>query len=410
MSAETHLVAGCVNCGAPQPIQLAADVGACTHCGHDEPVEASLRGRLDRMRAELANRDAKTRQLTAKSLIEGDALHGVGLITIGICWALFGGIGTYIAFQHDVGATEFLRGGKPAPQWWLLWAIAVGLSTSMALLELGVARVRGLSARALPAPPAADGHQPRCRYCAAELPVGSALRRCTHCRSDNLVITGRYLKAERDLDRALEAIVDRFDTDLEKRIETGDKIAMTGGVAPFFLLFIGPAIGLATPGRPDLWAVPGVIAAIAVLLAVLARVRRLPVEAVELLGLGQSVYARGDDQPRRNVSAQLMLAEGPVSLLGTKSGESQLGVHAARSDDSLAVTVYRVKPGSTPISDEAKARLQPVELWRHNGDDAPIIERVRVLFERDGWRTFGDDDTPLLQGFPTDKPLLIVAL
>jgi hypothetical protein len=372
-------------------------------------VPPQLRKRLDDMRAQLSSRDATTRQLTTRALVEGDALHGVGLITILICWALFGGVGLYVAFDHKLPLKEFLSGGKPAEQWWLLWSVLVGFSLSLAMLEFGVARIRGLSAAALPAPPAADGLRPRCRYCAAELPEGTALRRCSHCQSDNLVISGRYLRAEEDVDRALDKLVAGFDTNLQKRIDTGDTIAMTGGVGPFFLLFIGPAVGLITPGNPKLWLVPAITSGLAVLLALYARLRRLPVEALELVTLGDKVFVRGEDNPSRIVGAQLMLESGPVSLFGKTAEEARMGTATARPDGKYQLTVYRVKPGQRPLAAGEADQLVTAELWRHNPKGPPTIDRVNVLFDKDGWRTFaGEDNEPHLQGFPSGKPPVIV--
>jgi len=370
-----------------------------------------LHERLDAMRAQLSSRDATSRQLTTKALVEGDSLHGVGLITIVICWALFGGVGLYLSVDHDVPLGRFVRSGEPATRWWLLWSIAVGLSTSLALLEAGVARIRGLGAEALPAPPIAEGKPPRCRYCAAELPPGTALRRCGHCQSDNLVITGHYLRAERNLDRALDAIVQRFDTNLQKRIDRGNSFAMFGGVAPFFLLFIGAAIGLITPGDPRLWLVPAATTLLAVTMAVVARLRRLPVEALELLGLGQEVYVRGEPNPSRIVSGQLMLGTGPVSLLGATPEESNLAVATSRADGAYRVTVYRVKPGKGGVDEREREQVVPVELWRHVADGPPTIDHLQVLRAGDRWRTFTDDGAaPHLDGNPSGKPPVIVVM
>ncbi len=340
---KAHFTADCVHCGAPQPLTLSAPIGPCVHCGQPAPIAADLRARLNGLRTQLAGRNAKPRQLTAKALVAGDALHGVGAITIGICWALFGSVAVYVSLDHDVPLGRFLTSGEPAEQWWLLWAFALGLPLSVALLEGAVVRVRGLSAQALPAPPAHAGAQPRCRCCAAELPIGGALRRCAYCFADNLVISGRYLRAEDKVDRAIERMSKSFDQDLKARIDAGDTIAMTGGVAPFFLLFLGPVIGILVPGSLQLWALPGAIVVLALLLAVWARLRRLPVDALELLTLGQNVYVRGADKPKRRVCAQLMLPGGPVSLLAYTLDEVEIAVRVQRGTHGRDKHVYRVE-------------------------------------------------------------------
>lgn len=403
-NSAAHLVATCRSCGAPQPLTLVAPLGACEHCTDADPVGPETRERLDRLRVRLSGRDQASRQLTSKVLIAGDNLHGVGWITIVVCWLLFGGVATYISLDHDVAFATFVRGGEPGPQWWLLWSFALGLALSIALLELGVARVRGLSAQALPSPPIHEGAPPRCRCCAAELDSGTPLRRCGWCQTDNLVIGDRYLRAENNLDRALDGLAARFEQDLAARIETGGKIAMVGGVAPCFLLFAG-IIGTFTPGRPMLWLVPGVTAVLAMALAVLARRRRLPIEAIELLTVGDKVGLGAPENSRRRVCGQLVLESGTVNLLGKKADKAEFGVATRRRDGTLHVTVYRVRPGTEPVSEQQRDRLVHTDLRDKARGGTVTLRRVRALTTSDSWRTFLDDDTtPHLHGTRISDP------
>lgn len=408
-STTTHLIASCTNCGAPQPLTVATAATACDHCGHPSPLPAKIRARLDGLRANLASRDETTRQLTASSLVAGDALHGVGLITIGICWALFGGIALYVSLDHDVPLGRFLTQGDPASQWWLLWSFAVGVPLSLGLLEAAVARVRGLAVEALPAPPLVEGAQARCRCCGAELPPGGTLRRCTFCRTDNLVLTGRYLKAKDSAERAIDDMASAFERNLQSRIEAGDKIAMAGGVIPFFLLFIGPAVGLAVPGQARLWLVPGAALLFAVLAALVARLRRLPVEELELLTLGQKVYVREHPKPERVVCAQLMGPSGSVSFLGRSLEDADLAVATSRRNDALAVVVYRVSRPEHPLGPGEREQLVRAEIWELSADGPASIQHVWLLHTATGWRTFvGDVLTPHLSGNVSGKPPVIV--
>jgi hypothetical protein len=407
---QTHLIATCTTCGAPQPIALRGPgaTAPCAHCGAANPLAPEVRQRIDGLRAKLGARDDKPRQLTAKALTAADALHGAGLITIVICWALFGGLAVYVSLDHDVGLVRFLTEGEPSEQWWLLWAFAFGLPLSFALLEGAVGWIHGVTAGALPAPPVAQGREPRCRCCAAELPAGTALRRCTYCDTDNLVVGHRYMKAEQQLDDALDDLERAFDADLKARIDRGDSIAMFGGVAPFFLLFIGPAVGLANPGQPVLWVAPAAMVVIAGVLTLWARWRRLPVNPLELLTLGQKVYIREPVSGGRSVGAQLMLPEGPVSLLDSTPEDAQYAVATHRRGDDLEVIVYRVKPGKRPLSDQDRARLTTVELREHNRG-TPRIRRLGLLREGPAWHTYdGNEATPHLSGHPSGKPPYIV--
>ena len=60
----------------------------------------------------------------------------------------------------------------------------------------------------------------------------------------------------------------------------------------------GPVVGLIVPGRAIFWIVPAAVAAVALVLAWVARVRRLPVEALELLSLGAEGLRAGAPAPR----------------------------------------------------------------------------------------------------------------
>ncbi len=403
-STEAHLVATCGSCGAPQPLTLAAPLGACEHCGEPEPIGPALRARLDQMRAKLAQRDQSPRQLTSAVLVAGDSLHGAGIITIVVCWLLFGGVALYISFSHDVAFSEFIRGGKPPQQWWLLWSMVFGIALSVLLLEFGVARVRGLSAEALPSPPIHEGAPPRCRYCAADLQPGRGLRRCGSCHADNLVIGTRYLRAENDLDRALDRLEKQFDQDLKARIDTGGTIAMSGGLAPFFILFGGPVIGLFTPGKPVLWLIPGVTVLLAAAMALFARRRRLPVEAIELLSIGDRVYMDAPVNGRRGVCAQLMLENGPVSLLGKNADKAEFAVATQRTNGELDVEFYRVQPGTALATDAERARFVLTDLWVKTKNGPPTIRPVYLLTADDGWRTFLDEGAaPHLEGRRSDE-------
>ena len=161
-----------MRCGAPLPLSLESAVRPCDHCGASDPLPPEVRAKIDALRAQLASRDEKTRQLTAATLVEGDSVHNTGLITVGICWAFFGAIALYVAFDHELPLGQFLTEGEPAQQWWLLWSFALGLSLSVALVELAVARIRGLAVGALPAPPLTEGAPPRCRCCGGSSPRG----------------------------------------------------------------------------------------------------------------------------------------------------------------------------------------------------------------------------------------------
>ena len=410
MSATTTLqIASCRSCGAPQTLTLATAARPCDHCGDPSPLPTDIRARLDRLRASLASRDETTRQLTASSLVEGDSLHGVGLITIVICWALFGGLALYLSFDHDVPLVRFLTGGEPATQWWLLWSFVLGVALSLGLLETAVARVRGLAVEALPAPPLVVGAPPRCRGCGAELQAAGALRRCSYCRTDNLVITGRYLKAHKSAERAIDDMARAFDRNLRSRIEAGDRVAMAGGVIPFFLLFVGPAVGLALPGQARLWIVPGVAIGLAVVAALVARLRRLPIEPLELLTLGQKVYVREHSNPNRKVCAQLVGPIGTVSILGHSLDDAQLAVATSRRHGDLQVVVYQVTRPQHDLAHGEREQLVAAEIWEPSPDGPPSIQQVWLLITSSGWRTLlGDAPTPHLSGHVSGKPPVIV--
>ncbi len=405
VGSETHLVAICNNCGAPQPLTLSSPLGACEHCGNEEPVAPGLRDRLGKMRARLAKRDQSPRQLSGLVLLEGDSLHGAAAITLVVCWLLFGSLALYLSLSHDVPFVEFVTSGEPPEQWWLLWAFALGLALSVALLEFSVVLVRGLSAEALPNPPISHGASPRCRCCAAELEPGTALRRCGSCQTDNLVLGNHYRRVEKTLDLALGTLEKQFDRNLKARINFGGKIAMVGGVAPFFLLFIGPAIGLLTPGKPFLWVLPGIVVLLAIALAVLARARRLPVEALELMSIGDKVGLGSPVDTKRRVCAQLMLESGPVSLLGKTAETADFAVSTHRQDGTYQVVVCRVKPGTHSISEQQRSERIHTDLWNKTKGGAPSVQRVYTLTTDDGWCIFqGQEATSYLDGVVCDKP------
>jgi len=404
-SSAAHLVATCRNCGAAQPLSLAAPLGACEHCDAADPVGPEVRKRIDELRARLSGRDQSSRQLTSKALIAGDSLRDAGWITIIVCWLLFGGVAAYASLSSlDVSFIKFVTSGEPAPRWWLFWSFAFGLPLSIALLELSIARVRGLSAQALPSPPIHEGAPPRCRCCAADLEPGTALRRCGSCQTDNLVIGNRYLRSENDLDSALDGLAKRFDEDLKARIETGNKIGLASGVAPCFLLFAG-IIGTFTPGLPTLWLVPGITAVLAVAFAVLAKRRRLPVEALELLTIGDKVALEGKPDIRRRVCGQLVLDSGTVSLLGKKADTADWGIATHRRDGVLHTEVYQVAPGTAAVSEQERTRLVNTDLWDKAKGGTATLRTVRALTTDDGWRTVLDDAmTPHLDGTRTPDP------
>lgn len=392
---ETHLTAACVSCGASIALSLESIADPCNHCDHQSPLPTETRESLDRLRARLGASDKATRQLTASSLLKGDNLHGVGYITIIVCWLFFGGIGLYVCLDHEVPLLEFLLQGQPASQWWLLWSIALGLPLSIGLLETSVASVRALTFKALPVPPLSQGSLARCRCCGAELPPAGVLRRCWHCHSDNLVITGRYLAAQNNAERAVAEMAAAMEQNLASRIDAGGTLAMVGGLLPFALLFIGPALGLVLPGQALYWVMPLAAMLFAIVAAVIAARLRLPVESLELMTLGQRVCIEPEN--RRRVCAQLIKDCGSIHLLGHKLKLADFAIETHRTEGRLEVTVYDVTPLATELAPTDRPRLTASEIWERTKDGPPLIRPVWFLNTTTGWAIYeGEEFEPLL--------------
>jgi hypothetical protein len=384
-------------CGASVPLSVQEVAPSCSHCQHSTPLTPEIREGLNSLRARLATSDDTTRQLTAASIIRGDNLHGAGLITIVVCWLLFGGIAIYVSLDHDVPLIEFLLSGTPASQWWLLWSMMLGLFLSIGFLECSIAFVRATKMQALPAPPLRPGNPARCRCCGAELPPTGVLQRCSYCRSDNLVITGRYLATQQSAERAMADMANAMDRNLTSRIDNGGKIAMGAGVLPLGLLFIGPAVGLAVPGNSSLWLVPGAAMLFATAAAIIAARLRLPCEAVELMTFGQRVCI--EPEIRRRVCAQLMTAEGPIHFLGKNLTKVDFAVATRRNGDQVEVLVYDVAHSSQRANPESRDQLVVSEVWEQSNDAAPKIRPVWLRATATGWSLYeGDEFIPLLEG------------
>lgn len=401
------LTAGCTQCGGNVALTLAGPEPTCRFCGNPDPLEASVRSRLQTMRARLAHRAGRQRQLTGQLISSaGSATFGSVAILV-TCWLLFGGMAFgFAAFSHDLDFVTFAAGPPPeaelSGEWWLLFALAVGLPLSVGFWALSIFRLRGLKADALPLPPAYPGARPRCRCCGAELPPGTALRRCRYCQADNIVVGSRYRRSELDLDRALDGVAKSFERSLESRLSTAGTTMMVSAFTPMVLMLVAPVAGLiAGVTMPELWPVAAGCAVFAVIALILPATRRLPkIEPLSYVAVDTELSVGGSTQ---QVNAQLFVPtrEGlrrVYSIIGDERRSFELSMYVKPEPGGDPIVVHKLTAGGQPLDASEQDRLEPVELWLpgRSRSEGVRVEQVHLVRHRkSGFRLWqGDRPTP----------------
>jgi hypothetical protein len=239
-----------------------------------------LAQRLAPMRARLAERSARHHQLSQEHVESVTGLQGMAIALGLTMWILFGGMAAWLALDHDVPLAQFVAGdvepGDLGLEWWVLWSVVTGLPLSLLGFGVALLRLRSVGVEALPLPPAHAGAAPRCRACAAELPSGSAIRRCRFCSSDNLIAGTAYRRGERALDDALADIARAFDLSLALRIRRAERWLFVGSMWPIAALILVPIVGLFVSVNPDLYKLTGALWALSILVLVAAIAKKLP--------------------------------------------------------------------------------------------------------------------------------------
>jgi hypothetical protein len=181
----------CPNCGQPAPISLGSlDGFSCSACGHQgaipEPVLRSLREAA----ALLSSLDARHRQLRKSEDISFSQARTVltTCFLLGVVpWGIFEALATSVAIDRmRIGHGTLVQAIGPL----------IGFSAPLAMFLVArwvFQRFRSQVETDFAAtPPTAEGQQPSCRVCGAELPAPTLARRgvsrCRYCQSDSIVV------------------------------------------------------------------------------------------------------------------------------------------------------------------------------------------------------------------------------
>lgn len=389
--ATQTLTAKCVQCGADVPLALAGPFPTCRHCGNAQPLAPAVAAKVAAMRGRLEGRAAQERQMTGRLVSGATSFHGLTIMIMVTSWLFFGGWALLFALSGDVSFGSFafraVEDVDLAGRWWVMLGAAIGLPTSVAALGLVTFWLRGLAHGALPLAPTYPGANPRCRCCGAELPGGTALRRCRFCGSDSLVLGEHYQRAEGELDRALSATAERFGKSLATRIRRAETVLWAGSLVPVALLLVGLPIGLVTGVTlPELWIVPGVLTLLAIGAVLLPLGRRLPaVEPLECLAVGSQLVIDGHPNV---VGAELLVgAQGgtPAVLqaVGSDARTPELLLQVTASPKGPKTRLWELRQGGQPLDADASRRLAPAYLTRQLGEHPSSVEQreAQALWE-----------------------------
>ncbi len=392
--ASQVMTASCANCGGVVALTLAGPAVSCQYCNSAQPLESQLLARLQSMRARLANRKGQERQFTGKLIEEVDLAVTMAVQVLITTWLLFGGWALGFALiDHDLGLLGLARGPPSAlgleAQWWTLFGLAVGLPLSLGLWGIALFRLRGLSAEALPLPPAYPGARPRCRCCGAELPAGTALRRCQYCQTDSMVVGEHYRRAELNLDRALDAIAKTFERSLETELRGANRAMMISVFTPILLLVVGPLVGVFIGvSMPGLWPLAAAALIFCVVGLFLPTRRKLPkIEPLSCVALGTKLSVVGSHP--RQVNGQLLL---PIqnqfprvyNIIGDADGSFEMTMYLETDAVGSKPTVHRLTAGGKALDPGEESRLEMVELWLPgiSTNEGVRVETVCVLRQR----------------------------
>lgn len=389
-TASSTLTADCTQCGGSVPIALAGPEPSCRYCGNPDPFEPGIRSRLQSMRARLGHRAAKQRQLTGELVATAGYASFAHVSILITCWLLFGGMAFgFAVYGHGIDFVTFASGPPPeaelSGEWWTLFALAVAFPLSLGMWGLMMFRLRGLSAEALP--PAYPGAPPRCRCCGADLPAGTALRRCVYCQADNMVTGERYRRSVLDLDRALDRTAKGFSRSLERRLSAAGTAAMVSAMAPIALLLVVPVAGLiAGVTMPELWPIAAGCAVFGLVGLLLPWFRRVPkIEPLTCVALETKLNVGSTIQ---QVNGQLhvpMDGRPPriYSLIGDQSRTFERTMYVDEEGERRdRIVVHELVPGGQPLAEAEQPRLIRAELWQPGSSMSEGVDVQTVYLVR----------------------------